>query len=64
MVVVAAADVFITNGGFGGVLLSLSHGVPKVPVRETCRQRRREGGRHHFGRPRLARAGIGGTPQR
>lgn len=24
------ADVFITNGGFGGVLLSLSHGVPVV----------------------------------
>lgn len=25
-----AADVFVTNGGFGGVLLSLSHGVPLV----------------------------------
>lgn len=25
-----AADVFVTNGGFGGVLLSLSHGVPVV----------------------------------
>lgn len=25
-----ATDVFITNGGFGGVLLSLSHGVPLV----------------------------------
>lgn len=24
------ADVFVTNGGFGGVLLSLSHGVPLV----------------------------------
>ncbi|WP_348994573.1 nucleotide disphospho-sugar-binding domain-containing protein [Arthrobacter sp. AL12] len=23
-------DVFVTNGGFGGVLLSLSHGVPLV----------------------------------
>lgn len=25
-----ATDVFVTNGGFGGVLLSLSHGVPLV----------------------------------
>lgn len=26
----ASTDVFITNGGFGGVLLSLSHGVPVI----------------------------------
>ncbi len=25
-----AADLFVTNGGFGGVMLSLSHGVPVV----------------------------------
>ena len=28
--VLPAVDVFVTNGGFGGVLLSLSHGVPVV----------------------------------
>jgi UDP:flavonoid glycosyltransferase YjiC (YdhE family) len=26
----ASTDVFVTNGGFGGVLLSLSHGVPVI----------------------------------
>ncbi len=28
--VLSRADAFVTNGGFGGVLLSLSHGVPPV----------------------------------